>query len=87
MELWSIFQLLMTKVEKFQTLIIWFIFLTGDAKIIGVGNGDPSSHEQINVLMELGKEVLSTENVKSLFKRKNSWRCKIGSKIKWIVQL
>jgi beta-galactosidase len=26
-------------------LIIWFIFLTGDAKIIGVGNGDPSSHE------------------------------------------
>jgi hypothetical protein len=58
----------MTKVEKFQTLIIWFIFLTGDAKIIGVGNGDPSSHEQINVLMELGKEVLSTENVKLLFK-------------------
>ena len=36
--------------------------LSGDAKIIGVGNGDPSSHEPINVLMATGSENYLMEN-------------------------
>ena len=59
--------------------------LIGDAKIIGVGNGDPSSHEPDKCSDGAWQRSAFQRKMSSDYSSwKNSWRYKIGSKIKRI---